>query len=68
MDIQNDLTVVKADAEKIAADARRAEETAVLADSWLKTNWQYAVAIAVGASVLGLALGLRIGEHMAHVA
>jgi hypothetical protein len=64
-EIQNDLTVAKADAAKIVADARTAAADVKGAESWLKTNWHYAVAIAVGFLFLGAALGMKIGEHVA---
>jgi hypothetical protein len=63
--IETDLADAKADAGKIVADARTAAAEVKVVESWLKVNWHYAVAIAVGFLFLGMAIGMKFGEHVA---
>jgi hypothetical protein len=55
---------VKADATKIAADAKTAGADLAAAESWLSKNWQYAVAILVAGLFLGAAVGIKLGSHI----
>ena len=34
------------------------------AKSWLSQNWQYVVAISVGAMTLGVSIGMKIASHI----
>jgi adenine/guanine phosphoribosyltransferase-like PRPP-binding protein len=48
---------------KVNGDIAEVSTEAVAVESWIKANWQYAVAIAVGALILGVAFGYRLGVH-----
>jgi hypothetical protein len=62
--IETVVADVKADATKIATDAKTAQADLSSAKSWLSKNWQYAVAFMVGGLFLGLSIGLKIGAHL----
>ena len=62
--IETVVADAKADATKIATDARTAEADLSAAKSWLSKNWQYAVAFTVGGLFLGLSIGIKIGGQL----
>lgn len=58
-----DLPELSKDEAALKGDVATVEADTVKAESWLKANWHYAVAIVVGGLILGAAIGYRIGLH-----
>ena len=49
-------TTVKADVAEVKTDEAAAK-------SWLAANYHYALAIAIGALILGVSIGFKLGMH-----